>query len=245
MSSKLLGAAVAALVLGGASFAQAGGYQTIDLSPYVNQSLDGGWSVDGLNTVFNVTAPFAGVQFNVAYNNAGNSFWYGLDDGTGSNNLFAPDPSHPPLNSFTINMNASSATSVYTLANNTFGTAGQTEFSVTFQGAGGTITDLYVGAQNTKDYLTSNCATTGCDSTPGATPWYFDGTIVYNEVQWILPQNFGLTSITFNQIDGQAGAIVMGVTLGGVPEPQTWALMIGGFGLAGAALRRRRAVALA
>jgi hypothetical protein len=30
---------------------------------------------------------------------------------------------------------------------------------------------------------------------------------------------------------------------GAVPEPATWALMIGGFGMAGAALRRRRAVA--
>lgn len=29
----------------------------------------------------------------------------------------------------------------------------------------------------------------------------------------------------------------------GIPEPGTWALMIGGFGLAGAALRRRRAFA--
>ena len=29
----------------------------------------------------------------------------------------------------------------------------------------------------------------------------------------------------------------------GVPEPATWALMIGGFGMAGAALRRRRAIA--
>jgi hypothetical protein len=32
-------------------------------------------------------------------------------------------------------------------------------------------------------------------------------------------------------------------TSGAVPEPATWALMIGGFGMAGAALRRRRAVA--
>jgi len=37
--------------------------------------------------------------------------------------------------------------------------------------------------------------------------------------------------------------ITANVTAGGVPEPATWALMIGGFGLAGAALRRRAAVA--
>jgi len=30
---------------------------------------------------------------------------------------------------------------------------------------------------------------------------------------------------------------------GGVPEPASWALMIAGFGLAGAALRRRSALA--
>ncbi|MEW5687572.1 MAG: PEPxxWA-CTERM sorting domain-containing protein [Pseudomonadota bacterium] len=33
-------------------------------------------------------------------------------------------------------------------------------------------------------------------------------------------------------------------TTGGIPEPGTWALMIGGFGIAGTALRRRRAFAL-
>ena len=30
----------------------------------------------------------------------------------------------------------------------------------------------------------------------------------------------------------------------GAPEPATWALMVGGFGLAGAGLRRRRAMAV-
>ena len=44
------------------------------------------------------------------------------------------------------------------------------------------------------------------------------------------------TQIVVNAIGGTGGA---------VPEPASWALMIGGFGMAGAALRRRRAVAVA
>lgn len=39
--------------------------------------------------------------------------------------------------------------------------------------------------------------------------------------------------------------LTQGNANGGVPEPASWALMIGGFGLAGAALRRRRAAVVA
>ncbi len=42
--------------------------------------------------------------------------------------------------------------------------------------------------------------------------------------------------------EGREGDLVIATAAGGVPEPATWALMIGGFGLAGASLRRRRAV---
>lgn len=43
----------------------------------------------------------------------------------------------------------------------------------------------------------------------------------------------------------QVYRLTLSQTVGGVPEPSTWALMIGGFGLAGAALRSRRRAAQA
>lgn len=44
------------------------------------------------------------------------------------------------------------------------------------------------------------------------------------------------------QFASQSGVFNAVAPLGAVPEPSTWALMIGGFGLAGGVLRRRRAV---
>jgi len=57
-------------------------------------------------------------------------------------------------------------------------------------------------------------------------------------------QTPGVVSRTYGDPDfafTADSAVVNGV--GGVPEPASWALMIAGFGLAGASLRRRRALA--
>jgi hypothetical protein len=56
----------------------------------------------------------------------------------------------------------------------------------------------------------------------------------------------GLNDDIFSDNSGSLSIQVDGSTApGGVPEPATWALMLGGFGLAGAALRRRRQAAAA
>ncbi len=95
-----------------------------------------------------------------------------------------------------------------------------------------------------------------------------DGTVNSGKVTWNGPLvlNFGaetltitLGSATFNSMQDTTGrhgcdncldygfdqhadvtATFTQTVTGGVPEPASWALMIGGFGMAGAALRRRR-----
>lgn len=46
-----------------------------------------------------------------------------------------------------------------------------------------------------------------------------------------------------DETDGSFGGTELPINPGAVPEPAAWALMISGFGFAGAALRRRRALA--
>jgi hypothetical protein len=59
----------------------------------------------------------------------------------------------------------------------------------------------------------------------------------------------GFAESSFDSHSPSEGAYVANIVVGdqtlGVPEPATWALMIGGFGMAGAALRRRRTMVTA
>ncbi|MGZ3403672.1 MAG: PEPxxWA-CTERM sorting domain-containing protein [Phenylobacterium sp.] len=241
MPARIYAAAAALMALGLAPSAHAS-TATVDLSPYANQTFTNSWFIDGGQFAADLPGTTTGNQgssipFLVSGAQGGNNFWFGLDDGTGSNNLSGP------TGSVTIPVTVSGVNTVYTLADNVFGNYFVDEFDVTFHGAGGDLTESYIGGVDTRDYNTPNCGTTGCTPFITAAPWYNDGSgIVLDMVTWRLPKNFGLTSMTFTQVDGVDGMILAGVSLG-VPEPASWALMIGGFGLAGAALRRRRAIA--
>jgi hypothetical protein len=57
------------------------------------------------------------------------------------------------------------------------------------------------------------------------------------------PEEVMLVNGTLTEVD-RAGRFVLGTTAA-VPEPASWAMMIGGFGLLGAAARRRTTVAFA
>ncbi len=85
------------------------------------------------------------------------------------------------------------ASTVYTLADNTFGSAGTNEYAITFTPVSGTpITEQYVGGVNTKDY-NSNSSTDGTTTTPGAAYWFVDaaGSQWLQEVAWTLPAGSG------------------------------------------------------
>jgi hypothetical protein len=250
MASKIYGAVAAAILLGSASMAHAG-YKTVDLSSIVNHGFDnGGWYINGFipqsqlpGTTFGnqgSTTPFNVANVPDTVNGGFLNYWYGLDDGSRTN-LFSG-----PVNYSLLNITTPGVTSIYTLADNVFGRQDAFEFSLFLGDENNNFIELdYLGGQNTRDYNTPNCATTGCTPTPGASVWYDDGNgIQLQEVRWNVPTGFNLKTIILGQQDTVDGGIVAGITLG-VPEPSTWALMIGGFGMMGAMMRRRRALALA
>ena len=85
--------------------------------------------------------------------------------------------------------------------------------------------------------------------------FYIDGTSFVSQLDRAAGSFYGFVSDSaFTSVRITAGTTPRGfaetysldnlqLSVGGVPEPGTWALMISGFGLAGATLRRRRAVA--
>ena len=90
----------------------------------------------------------------------------------------------------------------------------------------------------------------------GTTFWQAGvGTLTYANWSGNEPNNFGNENFLYGNWSGATWNDIGGGSLGyvieygglqaGVPEPASWALMIGGFGLMGAAMRRRRTLAFA
>jgi hypothetical protein len=77
-------------------------------------------------------------------------------------------------------------------------------------------------------------------SNPGASDFSFASNGGASAYQLFGPNSFDLNgrNVTFTP-NGNGGYAINAVA--GVPEPAAWGMMIGGFGLAGAAMRRRRA----
>lgn len=94
--------------------------------------------------------------------------------------------------------------------------------------------------------ISSGCGYWGCGSFDNVTSNSFDAV---GELHGVLEfgGNFSQVSFTDSHNEYWHGIQIgiAGVAPPGVPEPASWALMIGGFGLAGAALRRRRATVAA
>ena len=179
----------------------------------------------------------------------GSGSWYIAGNGTGS-----------PLNGFTTPFNPTGGT--WNAQSDQFGPGSHTlSQSFLWSGVGplflhfDAFADDQSGAAPTgdgTDYSGPANQHFQIDITKDADPMAFYGTF---DIDWghhdldLLPfvDGAGTYTLAFTEVDNQlfynVGLDNLSVNdvAGTVPEPATWAMMIGGFGLAGAALRRRKA----
>ena len=145
------------------------------------------------------------------------------------------------LNGFNTMDGENCCTDVFTLSLN-----GTDLFSAAISSGGGGTTNVYLG-------------TLGVDYIFGSSFIDYSGGLSYQQIAVLLPNLINGTNTLMFRYDGDdqgladeawglGNAATLGNGVGGyidgaaaVPEPASWALMIGGFALTGAALRRRRA----
>jgi hypothetical protein len=140
------------------------------------------------------------------------------------------------------------ATTVYTLINSAFGTAGAVNGRVEFVGTGGAFAsfDLTQGF-NIRDYF--NNVFNNVVTDPTIVTANFGGGVRLDRQTFVLPASFATETLTEIRLIGtnagnpQGEPFLVGATVGtaAVPEPSSLALAgVGGLGLVGYVWRRRR-----
>ncbi|WP_415641376.1 PEPxxWA-CTERM sorting domain-containing protein [Sphingomonas antarctica] len=116
-------------------------------------------------------------------------------------------------------------------------TAGKYAYTIKLKAIG---TDSVNGVGVTDFTSVANVATLGSRQ---VLPGYTSATTLSGQVVLAAGQQFGAIVDANGNYGGDTTALTFGVTA--VPEPAQWALMIGGFGFVGGAMRRRRATLVA
>jgi hypothetical protein len=166
---------------------------------------------------------------------SGASNFIDLDGSTGNGAIFRSD-------AFTFNA-GDTITLSFSLAGNQRGGTDQWDFG--FQTTGGNIdfTNIVLSGPGISG-LGSSATGPAIGSGQGALP--FNSAWNAYSMSFKAGNAGSFTAYIGTTSADNIGPLVDDINLtktGAVPEPATWALMIGGFGLAGATLRRRRAVA--
>ncbi len=146
------------------------------------------------------------------------------------------------------------STTFYSLINSTFGVNGQVIGDLTLNfGNGAHYAYTLTEGDNVRDHYDGLFNNSAPNVFGTATYTSVVGTDRLDAQEIVLPSTFAgqtLVSITLDNTNSGGGNPFIaaftgtGVTLA-APEPSTWMMLIGGLGLAGAAIRRRRDVAAA
>lgn len=200
--------------------------QTIDLSGSVNEY----WYNHGFYDVPAGDVTLGGTPFKIA-GEAGSAQLIAVW-GTGTVEIDVP-------------VNVQNATTAFALINSFWGIQDQATFQVTFNATNGvTQTFTLAGGVDIRDFQCCDWAST--TTAPTTAEVYNNGSQWLDRVTFTLNSAFlgqTIESVVFTDTgaNGMQRGVVTALTFqtAAVPEPGVWALMIGGFGLTGAALRRR------
>lgn len=190
---------------------------------------NGAWGSQGFNTIPTGAVSLGGTPFLIDDIGDGAQYWTATGGGS-------------PV-TLTVPVSIAGATVGYTLINNFWGTPNQSFQSVTFNATGGlSTTFVLTGDVDVRDYL-QNIYSNAINNTT-TVQVFTEGARRLDRQTFTLPGSFAsqtLTSVVFTDsgADGVSRLTLTGLAIGSVPEPSSWAMLITGFGLVGAAMRRR------